>query len=176
MHTCYTKPKGSYTTGKHIEAMYMYNIITFIYYTCTKDGSNASLYTCCWDGVAKENKQPNLTEHTRKECGSRKVNVYCISRMIAMKGSNGIVSVKYIRTHTNHAPGINELRHIPLPPVVREEVQKKYGQNVKLDSILDGMWMYSVREVTFHAILILTDIRGSLPERSNRDKFLSQNM
>ena len=34
--------------------------------------------------------------------------------------------------------------------------------------------MYNVREVTFHAILILTDIRGSLPECSNRDKFLSQ--
>ena len=85
---------------------------------------DASLHTCCRDGIAKENKQPNLTEQTRKERGSRKLNAYCISRMIVTQGTDWIVSVKYIHTHTNHAPGISELRHIPLPQVVREEVQK----------------------------------------------------
>ena len=57
--------------------------------------------------------------------------------MIATKGKDGNVSVRYIRTHTNHAPGVGELKHVPLPQVVREKVREKYGQNVKLDSILD---------------------------------------
>ena len=45
---------------------------------------------------------------------------------------------QYIRTHTNHTPGIAEARHIPLLNSVKEEVREKYGQHVKLDSILDG--------------------------------------
>ena len=42
---------------------------------------------------------------------------------------------QYIRTHTNHTPGIAEARHIPFPNSVKEKVREKYG---KLDSILDG--------------------------------------
>ena len=96
-------------------------------YLISRDGfSNASLYICYPDGIAKENKQPNLTEQTRKERGSRKLNAYCISRMIVTQGTDGTVS---IRTHTNHEPRISGMRHIPLPQVVREEVLKKYRQS-----------------------------------------------
>jgi len=54
---------------------------------------------------------------------------------------SGKVSVRYIRTHTNHNPGIEEANHVPLPQTVRQEVREKYGQNVQLDSILDGMYI-----------------------------------
>ena len=60
--------------------------------------------------------------------------------MMVTNGEEGNVCVKYIRTHTNHAPAVNELKHVPLSKAVREEVRHKYGQNVQLDSILDGMF------------------------------------
>ena len=47
--------------------------------------------------------------------------------------------VQYIHTHTNHTAGIAEAKHIPLPNAVKE-VREKYGQHVKLDSILDGRY------------------------------------
>ena len=97
------------------------------------------LYTCCRDGKAKENHQPRKTTKTRKHPGSRKQDAYCISQMTVTKGKSGTVSVRYIQTHTNHTPGIGEVKHIPLPQAVRQEVKEKYGQNVKLDSIIDGM-------------------------------------
>ena len=104
----------------------------------TEMSSRSSLYTCCRDGIPKENVQPK--EKCRKPRKSRKLDTYCISRMMVTKGEEGNVCVKYIRTHTNHAPGINELKHVPLSQAVREEVRQKYGQNVQLDSILDGMF------------------------------------
>jgi len=58
--------------------------------------------------------------------------------MIITEDENGAISVKYIRTHTNHTPGIQEVKHLPLPVEVREEVRTKVGQHVKLDSIVDG--------------------------------------
>ena len=59
--------------------------------------------------------------------------------MLVKKGKGGSVSVRYTRTHTNHTPGLGELKHVPLPQSVKKEVREKYGQNVKLDCILDGM-------------------------------------
>ena len=53
--------------------------------------------------------------------------------MTVTKGKSGTVSVRYIQTHTNHTPGIGEVKHIPLPQAVRQEVKEKYGQNVKLN-------------------------------------------
>ena len=67
---------------------------------------------------------------------------YCLSRITVRKERSGKVNAQYIRTHTNHAPGIAEAKHIPLPQAVKEEVREKYGQNVKLDSILDGNYNY----------------------------------
>jgi hypothetical protein len=76
----------------------------------------------------------------RKHRGSRKLDGYCLSRITAKKERGGKVSVQYIRTHTNHTPGIAEAKHIPLPQTVKREVRGKFGQSVKLESILDGMF------------------------------------
>ena len=102
----------------------------------TRDGANILLYTCCRDGKAKENHCPKKTTQTRN--GSRKLEEYCLSRITVRKEKNGKLSAHYICTHTNHTPGITEAKHIPLPSAVKEEVRKKYGQDIKLDSILDG--------------------------------------
>ena len=135
-HTCYTKPKGN-NDGKTAYSMVL---IIYIYIYITIEAvSSTALYTCCRDGKAKENNKARKTDQTRRHRGSRKLDSYCISRMTVTKGKDGNVSVRYIRTHTNHAPGVGELKHVPLPQVVREEVREKYGQNVKLDSILDGI-------------------------------------
>ena len=75
---------------------------------------------------------------TRGVRGSRKLNSFCISRMTVMQERKGKVSVRYIRTHTNHTPGIKDIKHLPLPKTVRKEIQEKYGQNIKLDSIIDS--------------------------------------
>ena len=82
--------------------------------------------------VDQKKKQENILH------GSRKLDGYCLSRMIITEDKNGAISVKYIRTHTNHTPGIQEVKHLPLPVEVREEVRSKVGQHVKLDSIVDG--------------------------------------
>lgn len=58
--------------------------------------------------------------------------------MTVIKERSGKVLTRYIRTHTNHVPGINEAKHLPLPQAVRKEVREKYVQNVQLDSIIDG--------------------------------------
>ena len=81
---------------------------------------------------------PKKTSQARKHRGSRKVEGYCISRMMVTREKSGKVSVKYTRTHTNHTPGISEAKHLPLPLNVKQEVREKYEQNVQLDSILDG--------------------------------------
>ena len=59
--------------------------------------------------------------------------------MMVTKREDGKVSARYIRTHTHHTPGIGEAKHLPLSQSVKQKVREKYGQNVKLDSILDGM-------------------------------------
>ena len=100
------------------------------------------LYTCCRDGGAKENHCPKKSSQIRKHRGSRKLEEYCLSRIMVRKEKSGKINVQYIRTHTNHAPGIAESKHIPLPQSVKEEVREKYGQNIKLDSILDGMYIH----------------------------------
>lgn len=103
------------------------------------------LYTCCRDGKAKQNQQPKKTTQSRRLRGSRKLHDYCISRMTVTEDKcNGKVSLRYMRTHTNHSPGIEEAKHLPLPQAVRQEVQEKFGQNVQLESILDGMSLFCV--------------------------------
>lgn len=57
------------------------------------------------------------------------------------KGRAGTVCVKYIKTHTNHTPGLEEMKCLPLPSTVREEVKLKFNQHMKLDAILDGKYM-----------------------------------
>ena len=50
----------------------------------------------------------------------------------------GEVEVMYIKTHTNHQPGLKEVKYVPLPEATRQEVRNKYADGVKLDKIIDG--------------------------------------
>ena len=97
-------------------------------------------YTYCRDGRAKENHQPKKTKQTRKYSGSRKLDDFCISRMVVAenKGS-GKVTILFIWTHTNHTPGIGEAKHLPLAESVKQEVKEKYGQSIQVESILEGL-------------------------------------
>jgi len=49
------------------------------------------------------------------------------------------VEVEYTYTHTNHSPGVAELKHLPLPASVREEIKEKFAQGINLERIMDGM-------------------------------------
>ncbi len=50
----------------------------------------------------------------------------------------GKVEVVYIKTHTNHQPGLKEVKYVPLPEATRQEVRNKYADGIKLDKIIDG--------------------------------------
>ena len=79
--------------------------------------------------------------------------------MTVTKGKDGKLSAKYIRTHTHHTPGIGEAKHLPLSQGMKQKVRKKYGQNVKLDSILDGMVLPNAkRPVLVLHILIMSSL------------------
>ena len=58
--------------------------------------------------------------------------------MSVIESDSGAISVRYIKTHTNHSPGIAEIRHVPLSEDVRVDVKTLFSQNVKLHAILDG--------------------------------------
>ena len=59
--------------------------------------------------------------------------------LVTEKKSSDNVTVHFIRTHTNHTPGIGESKHLPLPEAVKQDVKEKYAQNIQVDAILDGM-------------------------------------
>ncbi|XP_065903839.1 uncharacterized protein [Dysidea avara] len=50
--------------------------------------------------------------------------------------STGNVEVDYIFTHTNHSPGLEEVKHIPIPTSVQEEIQQKFSQGVSVEKIM----------------------------------------
>ena len=51
----------------------------------------------------------------------------------------GKVEVEYTHTHTNHSPGVAELKHLTLLAPVREEIKEKFSQGVTLERIMDGI-------------------------------------
>ena len=154
-------PSHMYNTLNVYSKLYIFILVYNIEAACS-----TSLYTCCRDGMAKENKLPKVTEQTRKHRGSRKLDAYCISRMTVKREKCGNVCVKYIRTHTNHTPGITELKHVPLPQAVREEVVEKYGQSVKLDSILDGN-VYSLNtHMCYECVFVFLNRNSWKPTKS----------
>ena len=56
--------------------------------------------------------------------------------------STGKVEVEYTYTHTNHSPGVKELKHLPLPTSVREDIKEKFSQGVTLERIMNGKYKY----------------------------------
>ena len=59
----------------------------------------AELYTCCRGGKSKVKKATKI-----KKRSSRKLDDtgYCLSRMSVIESDSGAISVRYIKTHTNH--------------------------------------------------------------------------
>ena len=45
----------------------------------------------------------------------------------------GEVKITFVKTHTNHQPWLQEVKYIPLPESIRQEVKKSYADGVKLD-------------------------------------------
>ena len=98
-----------------------------------------SLFVCCRDGKGKENLNPRKTDMKRHCSGSRKLQSSCLSRMTVSKNmKSGEVQVVYVKTHTNHEPGLNEVKHLLLPSGTRQEVKDRYVDGVGLDKIIDG--------------------------------------
>ena len=114
------------------------------------------MFVCCRDGKSKENKKTRKTGQKRYSQGSKKLDSYCLSRMTASEHSKtGEVVVEYIKTHTNHKPGLMEVKYVPLPEVTRQEVRNKYADGVRLDKIIDGKWCQHCMIGCNHALSLL---------------------
>ena len=101
------------------------------------------MYTCCRDGNKREHMGPSITGKSRKHRQSRKLESYCIARMIATEyQSEGRVEVKYISTHTNHELTVTECRHLPLPISVRKDICQQFATGISLERIMDSMYTY----------------------------------
>lgn len=97
------------------------------------------LFVCCRDGKGKENIQPSMTDKKRVRSRSRKLQRSCISRMTVTEYTkSSIVDLVFIKTHTNHEPGLDEVKYLPLPNTTRHHVKERYNDGVDLDTIIDG--------------------------------------
>ena len=135
--TCYVRPNGTKLQeecGSQLIVMFV-NLVTMVFLL----GKKVSLFVCCRDGRSKENKNPRKTPKKRFSSGSRKMKGSCLSRMTATEDINtGEVELSFIKTHTNHRPGLVEVKYIPLPGKTKQEVRDKYADGVELDKIIDG--------------------------------------
>ena len=81
---------------------------------------------------------------TRVCSASRKLDNYCISRIVATEEvKSEKVEAYYISTHTNHTLGIDECKHLPLPPSVKTNIQQEFVTGKSLEKIMDGNF-YSI--------------------------------
>jgi len=84
--------------------------------------------------MRKTDEKRLKVKESRKLTGS-----YCLARMyVKHLTSTGSVQVDYIFTHTNHSPGLQEVKTIPLPKSVHDEIRQKSSQGVSLERIQKG--------------------------------------
>lgn len=95
------------------------------------DPTRTQQYVCCRDGSKRDHHHPEhqkKTEQTRAGRMSCKINNYCISRIVATEElKSEKVEVYYISTHTDHTLGIDECKHLPLPPSVKAGIQEQFA-------------------------------------------------
>ena len=109
------------------------------------------LYVCCRDGMKKGHAGPNKTGKTRKHHESRKIEQYCLSRMIVTEYlKERKVHVRYISTHTNHDLSLQEYKHLPLPPSIKTDIQQ-FAEGVPLERIIDSKLL----KFTLYPVLII---------------------
>ena len=110
------------------------------------------LYVCCRDGMKKGHAGPNKTWKTRKHHESRKIEQYCLSRMIVTEYlKERKVHVRYISTHTNHDLSLQECKHLPLPPSIKTDIQQQFAEGVPLERIIDSKLL----KFTLYPVLII---------------------
>jgi len=97
------------------------------------------MYTCCRDGNKRGHSGPNKTGKTRKPRTSRKLQDYCIARMIVTECLiEGRVEVKYISTHTNHDVKQSEFKHLPIPKSVKDSICQQFAAGISVERIMDS--------------------------------------
>ena len=99
------------------------------------------LYTCCRDGLARENRQPRKTDKCRKKGSTRKLDKdgFCIARITANENlETGVVKVEYLSTHSCHKPSVEECRYLPLPPSLCQKVKEKCAAGITIEKIMNG--------------------------------------
>lgn len=61
--------------------------------------------------------------------------------MYVDESHSGQVAVRYISAHTGHELGQQELKHLPLPRSIKEEVSMKMSMGVPAERLLQGITM-----------------------------------
>ena len=80
---------------------------------------------------------------------------------------SGSVHLVFIKTHTNHEPGLNEVKYLPLPNTTRQQVKQRYNDGVDLDKIIDG----EIMDSNFYSSFLKIEIRGPIVNRQLRSGF-----
>ena len=103
--------------------------------------------------MKKDHAGPNKTGKTRKHHESRKIEQYCLSRMIVTESlKEGKVHVRYISTHTNHDMSLQECKHFLLPPSIKVDIQQKVYFLSIVDSKLLKFTLYPVLIIYLRAL------------------------
>ena len=153
----------------------VYIILNMTMYACVPnpllEKCRTNIYTCCRDGdVQKSLKLPAPTKK-RKGRATRKLGSsnYCLASMTVNECmESGVVTVKYVMTHTNHHTNLSECKHLPLPKCVVDKVRLQLASGVKIERVLDGKCI--MLRGCFYSILL--DIRSDLSSRSKRKYFM----
>ena len=145
-YACFVQPKREVqksegtenSTGKNNkmhEVRHLYIILS----TIVSGPTRTVLYVCCRDGKKKGHTGPSKTGKTRKHKPTRKIEKYCIARMIATECfKDGKVQVRYISTHTDHDLGLQKCKHLPLPPSTKAEIEQQFAQAIPIERIIDS--------------------------------------
>ena len=130
------------------------------------------MYVCCRDGNKRGHTGLSKTGKTRKHRYSRKMDDYCIARMIATQTqSEGRVDIKYISTHTNHELTLTECKHLPLPNSVREDIRQQFAAGISLERIMDSMFLHVHNTINVLRTKHI-DVRGFIGKRDQRQNFM----
>ena len=82
----------------------------------------------------------------------------------------------YIATHTNHEPGIDECKHLPLPPSVKSDIQQQFAAGKSLEKIMDGKFIWSMEiDIIYSTSLFYYQISKVYSwKKDRRDSFLQE--
>ena len=96
-------------------------------------------FVCCRDGNYYQSKKPRLTEKRRPhKKDTKKLNDTCISRMYVDYFHDGNVTVTHVTAHTNHTPGLDQEKYLPIPKSKREDIAIKINNGTPTERILEG--------------------------------------